>query len=155
MPIIRAHGVNSEPQDNDEYYKGANMLHTIRQIINKDSLFRQILRGLNKTFYHQTVTTKQIEDYINMQSKINFSKVFEQYLTTTQIPTLEYKQNGYALSYRWINCIKGFNMPVRINFKGSRWIRPTEKWQILSLYPEGDKSFSIDPLFYIYKRNSD
>lgn len=153
-PIIGAHGVNNEPQDNDEYYKGANMLHTIRQIIDNDSLFRQILRGLNKTFYHQTVTTKQVQDYINMKSKINFSKVFDQYLTAIQIPALEYKQNGYALSYRWINCIKGFNMPVRINFKGSRWIKPTEKWQILSLYPEGDKSFSVDPLFYIYKRNS-
>ena len=27
-----------------------------------DEKFRNILRGLNKTFYHQTVTTKQIED---------------------------------------------------------------------------------------------
>jgi len=153
-PIIGKYGVNDGPEGTDEYYKGGNMIHTIRQVINNDSLFRQILRGLNKTFYHQTVTTKQIEDYISVHAKMNFSKVFDQYLRTTQIPVLEYKQNGYALSFRWSNCVRGFNMPLKINFKGSRWIRPTEKWQNLSLYPEGDKNFSVDRNFYVNTRNA-
>lgn len=52
------------------YYKGENMIHTIRQVINDDEKFRQILRGLNKTFYHQTVTTKQVEDYIVNKVKL-------------------------------------------------------------------------------------
>jgi aminopeptidase N len=154
-PIIRKYGVNTGPDDTDEYYKGSNMIQAIRLIIDNDSLFRQILRGLNKTFYHQTVTTKQIEDYISINAKINFSKVFDQYLRTTKIPVLQYKQNGYALSYRWSNCVKGFNMPLKINFKGSRWIRPTEKWQHLSLYPEGDKNFSVDKNFYIDIKKSE
>ena len=130
------------------------MIQAIRLIIDNDSLFKQILRGLNKTFYHQTVTTGQIEDYISSHAKIDFSKVFDQYLRTTKIPVLEYKQNGYALSYRWTNCVKGFNMPLRINFKGSRWIKPTEKWQNLSLYPEGDKEFSVDSNFYVETKKS-
>jgi aminopeptidase N len=148
-PIIGNYGVNKGPDDTDEYYKASNMIHAIRQIINNDSLFRQILRGLNKTFYHQTVTTRRIEDYINTQAKMNFSKVFDQYLRTIRIPVLEYKQKGYALSYRWRNCVKDFNMPLKINFKGSRWIKPTEKWQTLSLYPEGDNNFSVDRNFYV------
>ncbi|MBS1598305.1 MAG: M1 family metallopeptidase [Bacteroidetes bacterium] len=148
-PIISTYGVNNGPDDTDEYYKASSMIHTIRQIINNDSLFRQILRGLNKTFYHQTVTTEQIEHYISAQSKINFSKVFDQYLRTTKIPILEYKQNGFALSYRWTNCIKDFNMPLKIQFKGNRWIKPSAKFHNLSLYPEGDNHFSIDRNFYV------
>ena len=86
-PIISPYGVNADGPI-DIYYKASNMIHTIRQIINNDSLFRNILRGLNKTFYHQTVTSKQIENYISKTSKIDFSKVFDQYLRTIKIPTL-------------------------------------------------------------------
>lgn len=147
-PIIPPYGVNKEGSG-DMYYKGSNMIHNIRQVINNDKLFREILRGLNKTFYHQTVTSKQVEEYINAKSKINFNKVFDQYLRTAQVPTLEYKQNGYTVQYRYSNCIPGFNMPLKINFKGSRWIKPTEEWKTLSMYPEGDSTFSVDRNFYI------
>jgi hypothetical protein len=73
-PIIGKYGVRNEGSG-DMYTKGGNMLHTIRTVINDDEKFRQILRGLGKDFYHQTVTTKQIEDYISSKSGINFSKV--------------------------------------------------------------------------------
>ncbi len=148
IPIIGIYNVNQEGSG-DMYPKSGNMLHAIRQVINDDEKFRMILRGLNKTFYHQTVTTKQVEDYINKESKINFSKVFDQYLRTIQIPVLEYKINGYKLSYRYTNCVKGFNLPLKIKFKTEQWIKPTEKWKTLNLYPEGDNSFSVDPNFYI------
>jgi aminopeptidase N len=154
IPIIGPYNVNQEGSG-DMYPKSGNMLHSIRQVINDDSLFRQILKGLNKTFYHQTVTSKQVEDYINKQSKINFSKVFDQYLRTTQIPVLEYKLNGYKLSYRYTNCIKGFNLPLKIKFKTEQWIKPTEKWKKLDMYPEGDNSFTVDPNFYIKTKKVD
>ncbi len=154
IPIIGPYGVNKEGSG-DMYYKGGNMLHTIRQVINNDALFRNILRGLNKTFYHQTVTTKQIEEYISTQSGNNFSKVFDQYLRTIQIPMLEYKQNKYKLQYRYINCIKNFKLPLKINFKGARWIKPTAAWQTLNLYPEGNYKFSVDPNFYINTKKVD
>src|SRR5216683_666259 len=51
---------------------------------------RDILRGLNKTFYHQTVTGRQVQDYISRESGIDLSKVFAQYLSTTRIPVFEY-----------------------------------------------------------------
>ena len=154
IPIIGQYNVNKEGSG-DMYYKGGNMIHTIRQVINNDSVFRQILRGLNKVFYHQTVTTKQVEDYISKQSKIDFSKVFDQYLRNIHLPVLEYKVEGYKLSYRWTDCVKGFNLPLKIKFKTEQWIRPTEKWQILNLYPEGDNKFSVDPNFYIKTKKAD
>jgi aminopeptidase N len=148
VPIIAPYGVNKEGSE-DMYWKAANMIHTIRQVINNDSLFRQILIGLNKTFYHQTVTTQQIESYISTQSKIDFSKVFDQYLRTIQIPTLEYKIQDSTLSYHWTNCVPGFNLPLKINFKGEQWIMPTEEWKKINVHPEGSDKFSVDRNFYI------
>ncbi|PIE50275.1 MAG: peptidase M1 [Flavobacteriales bacterium] len=115
----------------DMYYKGANMLHTIRMVINNDELFRQILRGLNKDFYHQTVTTKQVEDYISKKSGIDFSTVFNQYLRTTKIPVLEYQQKGNQLKFRYQNVVENFTLPININ--ENLQIYPTENWQEIQL----------------------
>ncbi len=52
VPIIGPYGVNKEGSG-DMYFKGASLVHTIRQIINDDEKFRVLLRSLNKDFYHQ------------------------------------------------------------------------------------------------------
>lgn len=128
-PLIGPYGVNQEGSS-DMYNKGASMLHTIRQVINNDSLFRSILRGLNRDFYHRCVDSKAIEAYISAKSGINFSKVFQQYLRTIKIPVLEYKVKGKSFSYRWANCVTGFAMPVKFReVDTERWIKPTDKWQ--------------------------
>lgn len=146
-PIIGQYGINKEGSV-DMYYKGANMLHTIRQIINNGEKFRQILRGLNKTFYHQTVTTQQIENYINQQSGINFSKVFDQYLRHKDIPTLELKTEGNTLTYRWKSDVPGFDMPVRV-FLNNEWqfIYPLETPKTLQL--KNNEKVGVDDNFYI------
>lgn len=132
-PIIGPYGVNQEGSG-DMYYKGGNMLHSIRHIINNDSLFRQILIGLNTTFYHQTVTTSQIENYISDKAGISLEKVFDQYLRTTQIPVLEYYQKGKSFYFRWANCISNFNMPLTLdNGKNSLQLHPGTSWQSVVL----------------------
>lgn len=148
IPIIGPYNVNQEGSG-DMYYKAGNMLHIIRQVVNDDAKFRSILRGMNKKFYHQVVTTKQVEDFISRESRHNFSKVFDQYLRTTQIPVLEYKVEGHKVSYRYTNCVKGFDLPLKIKFKVEQWIKPTEHWKTLTMYPEGDNSFTVNPNFYI------
>lgn len=112
-PVIGDYDVNNDGSG-DKYYKAANMLHTIRHIVNNDSLWRTFLRDINKTFYHQTVTGKQIEEYMIAYLKVDLQKVFDQYLRTTQIPLFEYKLKKNKLRYRWVNCVNGFNMPVKI-----------------------------------------
>lgn len=151
IPVIGHYGVNQEGSG-DMYYKGGNLLHTIRNIIGDDEKFRQILRGLNKVFYHKTVDTKQVEDYISKQAGKDFSKVFDQYLRTTQIPVLEYKTAQGGIQFRWTNCVKGFNMPVKVKLAGDRtqFITPSEEWQSLKLADWYDgKTFEVDRNFYI------
>ncbi|KIA86108.1 M1 family metallopeptidase [Kaistella jeonii] len=147
-PIIGKYGVRNEGSS-DMYYKGANMIHTIRQVINNDEKFRQILRGLNKDFYHQTVTTKQVEDYISKKSGIDFSSVFNQYLRTTKIPTLEYSQIGNIFKFRYTNIVMNLKLPIRIN--GTQKISPTEKWQTVKL--NSSKPVQFDENYYINYKN--
>jgi aminopeptidase N len=151
-PIIGQYGVNEEGSS-DMYYKGGNMIHTIRQIINEDEKFRMILRGLNKTFYHQTVTGKQVEDYISTEAKKDFSKVFDQYLRTTKIPTLEYKIKKGVLTYRWINCVKGFDMPVKVILQKDiyTFIYPTETPQKIKTKVKKESDFKVDENFYVLR----
>ncbi len=149
-PIIGHYGVNNEGS-NDMYYKGANMLHTIRQIVNNDALWRSILRGLNKNFYHQTVTTAQIENYISEKSGKKLNKVFDQYLRTTKIPVLEYQLAHNHLQYRWANCTEGFDMPVKVFFDKNispTWLHPTTVWQKMKT---GAKELIVDKDFFVEK----
>ena len=150
--IIGPYGVNKEGSG-DMYPKGANLLHTIRHAINNDSLFRQILRGLNKDFYHQTVTTQQVETYITKQSGINFSKTFNQYLRTTQIPQLAYFIDSAkaTVTYSWANCIDGFDMPITIAATGKK-LHPSTKNKTTKLISEELVWFNkknIERLYYI------
>ncbi len=147
IPMIGIYGVNQEGSG-DIYYKGANMIHTFRQLLENDELFRKILRGMNETFYHQTVTTKQIEDYMSQMSKIDLTEFFNQYLRTTMIPTLEYKIKGNEISYRWTNIVEKFDMPVKIA-NSEVWLFPTSEWKTEKLENGLEKNFSIDRNFYI------
>src|SRR5438552_604825 len=133
------------------HYKNGYMLHTIRQIVDDDARWRGILRGLNKTFWHQTVTGKQVEDYISRQSGMNLGKVFDEYLRTTMIPTLEYKLQGQKLSYRWNNVVRGFAMPVKVTTATNRygWIRPTASWKTMALKLDRPEDFRVDENFYV------
>lgn len=145
-PIIGPYDVN-QSGSGDMYYKGANMLHTLRQWINNDDQWQQILRGLNETFYHQTVTTEQIENYISKTSGIDLSAFFNQYLRDVRIPTLEYRIKDQQLKYRWINTVSGFNMPVHVAINGKDlWLAPTTDWSAAQI--EGNE-LQIDVDFYV------
>jgi aminopeptidase N len=147
-PIIGDYDVNKEGSG-DMYPKAANMLHSIRYIVDNDEKWRAYLRGLNKDFYHQTVTTEDIEQYSSNFLGVDLSKVFDQYLRTTKIPTLECKTKKGKISYRWINVVDGFNMPVRVSIDEGelQLIKPTTTFQEL----EGTK-LEIDENFYVFQK---
>jgi aminopeptidase N len=147
-PVIGPYGVNREGSI-DRYYKAANMIHAIRQIMDDDEKFRQMLTGLNADFFHKTVTSKQIEDYISNKCGRDLSKVFDQYLRTIQIPVLEYKLANGKLTYRWNNCVPGFDMPLRILTDTVTWIYPTTEWKVLNVSAD---QIQVDPNFYAGSR---
>jgi aminopeptidase N len=155
VPIIGHYGVDDVPESQDRYYKGANMLHTVRQVINDDAKWRRILRGANRVFWHQTVWGAQVIDYISQEAGIDLHPVFAQYLTTTDIPVLEYTLNATTLTYRWTHVIAGFAMPVRVTLDGTgyTWIHPTETWQTATVHLPSPADFRVDPNFYVDVEN--
>ena len=147
-PIIGVYNANREGST-DMYYKGANMIHTLRQVINDDIKFREILIGLNKEFYHKTVSTEEIEAYISKGSGMDLSAFFDQYLRTIKIPVLEYKLTGSIIKYKYSNIVKGFNIPLKVLVNDKeQWIYPTNKWKDIEA-GSVDANFEIDPNFYI------
>ncbi len=147
-PIIGIYGVNREGSS-DMYNKGSNMLHTIRQVVDNDETWRNILRGLNKEFYHQTVTTQQIENYLTEQSDKDLTKIFDQYLRDTRIPVLEYFVLDKVMKVRWGNSVKGFNMPIKASLNGqTQWLTPTTKWSTVDI-DQANVKVVVDANFYV------
>jgi len=148
-PIIPAYNVNDQGSG-DMYPKGGSMLHTIRHIIDDDAKWLGILRGLNETFRHQTVMGSQVESYISMQAGIDLSRVFDQYLRTTMIPTFEYRIDGATLHYRWNTVVPGFDMPVRVTLDWPQLapLRPTTFWQQTTVRLPNASDFRVDANFY-------
>jgi aminopeptidase N len=150
-PIIGKYNLNNEGSS-DMYNKGGNMLHTLRQLIDNDKKWRSILRKMNKTFYHQTVTTAQIEGFLSSETGFNLGPFFQQYLRGIEIPTLEYKIEENALKYRWINVVSNFKMPLKTILNGeAKWIYPTENWNKIILNSDAH-TFVIDSNFYVFNK---
>lgn len=148
-PIIGEYDVNGRGSSGDMYYKGGNMLHSIRHTIDDDKKWRSILRGLNKKFWHQTVGTREIESYISKESGIDFGLFFDQYLRTTQIPVLEYQIDGNRLEYQYQNVVPGYAYPVRVRINGEVVsLKPTEEMQEIRR-DEPIKTFVVDRNFFV------
>jgi aminopeptidase N len=151
-PITGLYDVNFSGSA-DMYAKGGAMLHTLRQIVNDDEKWRDILRGLGKDFYHQVVKGSQIENYITEETGLNLKPVFDQYLRDVRIPVFEYFVDGTKLTFRWNNCIAGFNMPLRIFVSGeAKKLTPTSRFTTIDLDRE-HAVIVVDPNYYVAAMN--
>jgi aminopeptidase N len=148
-PLIGNYGVNQRGS-NDMYNKGGNLLHTLRQVLDNDELWRETLRGLNREFYHQTVNSREVEEYISKKSGRDLTSFFDQYLRDTRIPTLEYAFRDGRLFYRWANAIEGFNMPVDVAINGvARRLEPTTTMYSTDIEELEKNTLAIDPNYYV------
>jgi aminopeptidase N len=149
-PVIGVYGVNNEGSG-DMYYKGANILHTLRQLIEDDTLWREILRKLNRTYYHKTVSSAEVEAFLSRETGKDLSAFFNQYLRTTMVPTLVYEVHQEKLRFKYDAVVADFDMPLRV-FDGEQplWIFPENTWKEVPLSQAAKLKF--DPNFYIETR---
>ncbi len=135
-PLIGNYDVN-DPNNSDIYSKGSNVMHTLRQLVGDDDKWREILRGLNKQFYHQTVSSQDIESYIASSSGLTLDAFFDQYLRDARMPIFQYKIEGgnqKKLSFRWSECIDNFDMRLKIKYNDKViYVYPTTKWSSITL----------------------
>jgi aminopeptidase N len=142
-PIIGEYNVHNQGSG-DMYYKGSNLIHILRQLIGDDDKFRAMLRAMNQEFYHQIVTSEEIENFIQLYTNTNLFLIFEQYLRTKDVPTLEYTVKGSTIYYKWTNCLPHFDMPIRL--ENGDWIYPSTQLKPLE---KGYADLSVSPDFYI------
>jgi len=140
----------------DHYYKGSWMLHTLRNTLNDDEKWFDILKGVYQKFKMSNVTTQDITGYINDSTKRDYTKFFEQYLTYPGIPKLIYdlKQddNNLTIRYLWEADVVGFDMPIKVGKKGAyQMIYPTTDKVGEIILENFDKSdFQVaEELFYV------
>lgn len=159
-PVIGIYDVNNFHLG-DMYSKGALMLHTLRSILNNDSLFFNMLKDMQAHFQYQSVNTEMIVGYINQYTRRNLTTFFDQYLRFANIPELELKftndaGNGWLVEYRWKTDVKEFNMPVNVTKDRNGWstISPNTDWQQLHLNDIKPSDFKVDTdNFYIAVKN--
>lgn len=144
-PIIPRYGIN-EMNGADDYSKGRAVVHMIRQVVNDDDNFRQLLRDMNKDFYHSVTSSAELERYIITKTGIDFSIFFDQYLRTSSLPVFEYTIKNGVLKYRYANCVKGFDMPLVIFTDKKLWIKPTTQWQKMNIAVD---TLEVAPDFYV------
>ena len=148
--------VNESHSTTDMYYKGSWMLHTLRNILQNDSIWDDILQGLQAEFKYKTVNTNQITKYIERKSGNKLSNFFQQYLFENQLPSFQYfikkRRKKYFLHFRWSAETINFDMPLlaKINNNGYTWIYPTQSWQKIELTHMSSNDFQIaESLFLI------
>ncbi len=149
-PIQGPYNVNKEGSG-DMYNKGGVLHNMIRTMIDDDDKWRNILRGLNKEFYHQTVDYGDIVSYMSKESGIKLDKTFEQFVQTKSIPTLEVIENSPGVfMIRWISEVKDFQMPVHIFDKDGKRLRidPTDKFKVMKLDGLTKDNFKVDTYNY-------
>ena len=150
-PVIGPYGVNKEGSG-DMYDKGAAIMYMIRVMTNDDEKFRTMLRGLGKEFYHQAITTQQVETYIAKHTGLNFTAFFNQYLRTADIPQLEYAIKDGQLSYKFSEIVEGFTLPITLTSgEITTTINPTAEWQHIKWKGGYDVKFTKDFLIEVKK----
>jgi aminopeptidase N len=160
-PLVGPFDVNYHGQkDNDIYYKGSWMLHTLRSVIDNDTLWFSMIKELCTTYKKQQISTVQIIDFFSQRSGTKLNRFFEQYLYTNTLPVLEYKiedrgERNLMVSYRWINAVTGFNMPIKLTATKGVYetVTPTKNWQLIDLNYFNENDFNIEPHKYLINLN--
>jgi aminopeptidase N len=150
-PIVGQRGVNRSPSQ-DQYFKGALFINTLRSVVNDDRRWWALLHDFYQHFKYQTIMTEDVVSFFNQKTDLNLTPIFDEYLKHTTIPTLELKFDGTQgeVSYRWKADEPAFQMPVRVGAR-EHWeiIRPTAEWQTMKTTLKPDQFEIATEMYYV------
>jgi aminopeptidase N len=150
-PIVAERGVNADPTE-DQYFKGALMLNTLRSVVDDDAKWWILLYNFYQQFKYRNITTDDVVSYFNQQTGMNLTPIFDQYLRHTQIPRLEllFGEAPGMVMYKWSADEETFSMPVRVG-TADHWqiIHPTTEWQSMQTTLTKDEFQVATDLYYV------
>ena len=143
-PVIGKYLVNNEGST-DMYYKGAQLLNTLRHIVDNDKKWWEILLKYSENYRHKIIDTKTVIDYFNAETGKDLTSIFNQYLNYTNIPVLEYKIKKNKIDYRWKTNVSDFKMPAILKV-GSKEVRldGTNDWQSYKVKAKNEDEILFD-----------
>ena len=150
-PIVAERGVNADPTE-DQYFKGALMLNTLRSVIDNDPKWFELIYDFYQQFKYRNIMTEDVVTWFNLHTGMNLTPIFDQYLRHRKPPRLELlfgEAPGMAM-YKWDAAEDDFAMPVRVGTP-DRWqiIHPTTRWQWMQT-PLTKEQFQVaTDLYYV------
>ncbi len=153
-PIIGEYGVNKEGSG-DMYNKGSWILHTIRSIVNNDSIWFSTLKQFHEDFRLKNTNSTVVFNWFEIKLGKDIRDIMERFLTRSDIPILEYKTKRFLwikkVEYRWKNEKVKFNMPIEI-LEGEDTFKviPTSNWQKIKVsgFDKMRSRFNWKPFLY-------
>jgi aminopeptidase N len=152
LPIITQRGINREPPQ-DQYFKGALFLNTLRSVIDNDARWWTLIHDFYQHFKYRNIMTEDVVQYFNQQTGMNLTPIFDQYLRHPALPVLELKWNESegTVAYRWKAGEPAFQMPVRVGTRDNHGqiLRPTAEWQTWKTPLKKDEFEVATDLYYV------
>ncbi len=145
--------------DNDVYYKGSWVIHTMRHVIDDDAAFFSLLKKFYQTHQYKIINTDKIIRFFNNNTNRKWDAFFEQYLKQPELPLLEYKidkgnDGKLIVRYRWSSkTVKGFEMPIKVTMTKDKWetVTPMKSWQLIDLNFFDEMDFNIQTDHFLIK----
>jgi aminopeptidase N len=149
--IITQRGIHRSPNQ-DQYFKGALFLHTLRNVVNDDQKWWTALRDVYQAFKYRNIMTEDLVRFMNARLGMTLTPLFDQYLRRAELPTLElaFSADGKTVAHRWRADERDFAMPIRVGAR-ERWqtIVPTTDWQVMPLTMPKDQFDVATELYYV------
>ena len=156
-PIITERGLHHTPPQ-DMYFKGALFLHTLRSVVNDDTVWWSLIRDFYQANKYKNIMTEDVVAFFNARLQRDLTPLFNQYLRRTAVPTLELEFNAADgdVRYRWTADEPDFNMPIKVG-RADAWqlITPTTKWQTLKTSTSNDDFQVATDLYYVTVKRSE
>ena len=148
--ILGQRGIDRAPVDEDQYFKGALFLNTLRSVVEDDALWYATLHGFAEHFKYQNILTEDVIQYFNGQLGHDYTPIFDAYLRQPDLPQLQltFDDGAGTVRYRWFDSVQGFDMPVKAG-DPAHWtlLHPTSEWQTT---PRSSNTFQVaTDLYYV------
>ena len=149
--IITQRGIHRSPNQ-DQYFKGALFLHTLRSVVDDDKRWWKLLRDFYQRFKYQNIMTEDVVRFFNKEVGQDLTPLFDQYLRRVNLPVLElaFNEKEGTVAFRWNADERAFAMPVKVG-DAKRWltIRPTTEWQLMKAPMSRDAFEVATDLYYV------
>jgi aminopeptidase N len=150
-PIIVQRGLARSPNQ-DQYFKGALMLHTLRSVVQDDPKWFKLVRDVYDHFKYRNIMTEELVAFINKQLSQDLTPIFDQYLRRSALPVLEltFSEKEKLVWYRWKADERAFAMPIRVG-DPAKWqtVQPAAEWKSMPWPLSRDQFKVATDLYYV------